>query len=121
GQGPERADPALVHPRQPQGGIQGTHARARGGSRVLHRRGRRSQQQHRLASRRAAGGWRAQVAPSRARGSCPLLSRSMAIELSLSDITLEVIGGGVLIALARVFDVSLSVLRQASIRASRRK
>ncbi len=45
----------------------------------------------------------------------------MAIELSLSDITLDVVGGGVLIALARVFDVSLSVLRQASIRASRRK
>jgi uncharacterized protein YebE (UPF0316 family) len=45
----------------------------------------------------------------------------MTLDFALSDITLEVVGGGLLIACARVFDVSLSVLRQASIRTSRRK
>lgn len=45
----------------------------------------------------------------------------MAISFELSDVTLPVIFGGVLIAAARVVDVSLAVLRQASIRAGHRK
>ncbi|MCC7509345.1 MAG: DUF2179 domain-containing protein [Planctomycetes bacterium] len=45
----------------------------------------------------------------------------MPLDFSLSQITLEAVGGGVLIALARVTDVSLGVLRQASIRAGRSK
>jgi uncharacterized protein YebE (UPF0316 family) len=43
------------------------------------------------------------------------------IGFELSDITLNAILGGLLIAAARVFDVSLSVLRQASIRAGLRR
>ncbi|MBX3459133.1 MAG: DUF2179 domain-containing protein [Planctomycetes bacterium] len=45
----------------------------------------------------------------------------MPLDFSLSDITLEAVAGGVLIAVARVFDVSLAVLRQASIRNGRAK
>ena len=40
---------------------------------------------------------------------------------SAGEITVDVILGGLLIAAARVVDVSLSVLRQASVRAGRRK
>lgn len=40
---------------------------------------------------------------------------------AFSDITLEVVLGGLGIALARVVDVSLGVLRQSSVRAGRRK
>lgn len=43
------------------------------------------------------------------------------ISFSLSDFTLEVLFGGLLIALARVLDVSIGVLRFAAITAGRRK
>ncbi len=45
----------------------------------------------------------------------------LAISFSLSDVSLEVVVGGVLIALARVFDVSIGVLRFAAISTGRRK
>ncbi|MCA8915342.1 MAG: DUF2179 domain-containing protein [Planctomycetes bacterium] len=45
----------------------------------------------------------------------------MAITLDFSGITLEMILGGVLIAFARIFDVSLSVLRMSAQAAGRRK
>jgi len=41
--------------------------------------------------------------------------------IDFSDISLNAVMGGLLIALARVFDVSLGVLRQASVRAGRRR
>jgi uncharacterized protein YebE (UPF0316 family) len=45
----------------------------------------------------------------------------LAVSFSLSDITLQAILGGVLIAFARVMDVSIGVLRFAAITAGRRK
>jgi uncharacterized protein YebE (UPF0316 family) len=45
----------------------------------------------------------------------------LAISFNFSELSLEVVVGGVLIALARVFDVSIGVLRFAAISAGRRK
>jgi uncharacterized protein YebE (UPF0316 family) len=45
----------------------------------------------------------------------------LAVSFTSTDITLEVILGGVLIALARIADVSIGVLRFAAITAGRRK
>jgi uncharacterized protein YebE (UPF0316 family) len=45
----------------------------------------------------------------------------LAISFTFSEISIEVVLGGVLIALARVFDVSVGVLRFAAITAGRRK
>lgn len=45
----------------------------------------------------------------------------LAISFSFSDITLDAVLGGVLIAFARVLDVSIGVLRFAAIAAGRRK
>lgn len=45
----------------------------------------------------------------------------LAISFQLSDITFSVVLGGVMIAIARVFDVSLGVLRHAAQAAGRRK